>query len=455
MQQEQSFDHLSSHRGRVVGLLLGLAAIGVLAATPILVEQGSGGLTTLGLLFLCLAAFGFFAVGHVINSGLIWQMRLRRVFRAVSRRVGLTIKDDKTGRPIYPALRRMTGTGTAWTALIVPLTGQTVGQWEKATDAFSLALGETVRIANNGDGTLTMKVGFIPLESVDTPVRGDPTDNKTWRQRLGAIPVAVTETGQDFALPAIDTHILVVGESGAGKGSVIWSTLIGLVPAIRAGTVRVWGLDPKIVELAIGGGAPGVSSGFFYRYASNTADMVAMLNELVNDMMTRASTLSGKTRKFEPSVEYPMNVIVIDELAYLSVLLPDKKLQAEANKAVQTLLVLGRATGYMVIGAAQDPRKEVLSMRDMYPTRVALRMKSGMVDLVLGSGARAEGAYCDQIPDPREGGAGVAYVMGEGSHIPQKVRFTWPSDELIQRVAADLDAAADNKPDTGDNTEGE
>ncbi|GJF03609.1 hypothetical protein PSD17_25690 [Pseudonocardia sp. D17] len=393
------------------------------------------------MLVLLVVGFGSLGVGHLVRSGFLWELQQRRLFRHVCRRVGLTIKDEKSGRPIYPALSRMVGSSEAWSGRVTPLTGQTVGQWEKAADAFSLAMGASFRVSNNGDGTLTAKVGRTPLETTDARVIDTMTvDQRGWRSRLLNIPVAITEGGQRFDLPAIDTHTLIVGESGSGKGSVVWSLLVGLVPGIRAGVVRVWGLDPKRVELSIG-------RGFFYKYASTTDEMVAMMKELVADMMQRADQIAGKTRKFDPSPEYPMNVIIIDELAYLSSMLPDRKVAAEVNKALQTILALGRATGYMIVGAAQDPRKETIALRDMFPTRVGLRMKTGMIDLVLGSGARADGAYCDQIPDPKEGGAGMAYVIGEGSHVPKLVRFTWCSDDLIMRLSSTLDSSAADDTD--------
>ena len=48
------------------------------------------------------------------------------------------------------------------------------------------------------------------------------------------------------------THVLVAGATGAGKGSIIWSTIRGLLPAVRAGLVEIWALDPKLMELSFG-----------------------------------------------------------------------------------------------------------------------------------------------------------------------------------------------------------
>ena len=438
------FDHQDARTARALAALAGfvVVATAVVALVVTNLDNPSGtARALLALLVTVSLVLLFYATHRAHHAGLAWEWQHQRTYRAVCARKGLTTKNDDGGVN-YPRLRQLVGNDRAWSAVIVPLRGQSLTDWEKSAEAFSLAYGSVgVRFSDNGDGTLTVKAGYMPLESAAPVVReGLPAnDGRTWRDRLGAIPVAITEGGNTFTVPAIDTHVLVVGESGAGKGSVVWSLLINLAPAIRAGVVRVWALDPKRVELSIG-------KGFFYRYASGTEEMVTMMQELVDDMMTRADSLAGQTRKFDPSPEHPLNLIIIDELAYLSSMLPDKKLSAEASKALQTLLVLGRATGYMVVGAAQDPRVETLRFRDLFPTRIGLRMKSGMVDLALGSGSRAAGALCDMIPDPRNGGAGVAYVMGESSHIPQLVRMTWCSDELIKQTSATLLPPPDTLP---------
>jgi hypothetical protein len=78
-----------------------------------------------------------------------------------------------------------------------------------------------------------------------------------------------------------------------------------------------------------------------------------------------------------------------------------------------------------------------LSYRDLFPTRVAMRLQKPMVDLVLGAGMYEAGAQCDLIP-PRQAGAGVAFVVDESSTLPVCVRMSWCSDDLIRATAARL-----------------
>jgi len=159
----------------------------------------------------------------------------------------------------------------------------------------------------------------------------------------------------------------------------------------------------------------------------------------VGELLERNKQIQGKARKITPSPAMPLNVIVIDELAYLSAMVPDKKLRDRGQVAIGTILVLGRATGYSLVGCSQDPRKEVLGFRDYFPTRVALGMPSPMVDLVLGEGAWDAGAKAEQIP-LREAGAGCAYVLEETSNKPLLVRAAWCSDEAIRMMLANPQA---------------
>jgi hypothetical protein len=63
-----------------------------------------------------------------------------------------------------------------------------------------------------------------------------------------------------------------------------------------------------------------------------------------------------------------------------------------------TLTTQGRAVGYAVVAALQDPRKEVMPIRNLFPDRIAMRLdEPEQVDMVLGDGARDRGALADLI----------------------------------------------------------
>jgi DNA segregation ATPase FtsK/SpoIIIE, S-DNA-T family len=383
------------------------------------------------------------AVARAPQAGLGFEYQVRRRFRAVCREKGLTKKAGD--RVLYPPASRLSGNRQGFRLTVRPLVGQALADWERAAAVFTMAYGATgTRVRNEGDGTLTLLVGYQRLDAHEftapavstgaamvSTATTEGTNSIPWRDRLARVEVGTAEGGRPYLLPLIGSHVLVAGETGAGKGSLIWSLLLRLVLAHEAGVVRFWGLDPKRMELAIG------RSFFGDRYAADPVAMVELLEAAHAEMHRRADHLAGVARRFEPSEAHPLHVLVVDELGYLSALLPDRKLRARAEEALQGVLVLGRAVGFVVVGALQDPRKETLSFRDLFPTRVAMRLQKPMVDLVLGHGMYEAGAQCDLIP-PREAGAGVAFVVDESSTLPVCVRMSWCSDDLIRATAARL-----------------
>jgi S-DNA-T family DNA segregation ATPase FtsK/SpoIIIE len=96
----------------------------------------------------------------------------------------------------------------------------------------------------------------------------------------------------------------------------------------------------------------------------------------------------------------------------------------------------GRSVGVCVVGALQDPRKDVISLRNLFSTRIALRLdESDQVDMVLGDGARDRGALADEISPLPAIGAGVGYVRLEASPDPVRVRAAYVTDTDIIAMA--------------------
>ena len=165
------------------------------------------------------------------------------------------------------------------------------------------------------------------------------------------------------------------------------------------------------------------------------AEFARMLEDAVVVMRRRQSALRGVTR-----LHTPERGGAADPGGRRRARLPDRLRhrpgrQARIASALSLLLSQGRAVGVTVVGAVQDPRKEILSMRDLFPTRVALRLsEADHVGLVLGQGARDRGARCDQIPESLPG---VGYVGIDGVAEPVRVRFAHVTDADIAQMVAD------------------
>src|SRR6266498_2478300 len=136
-----------------------------------------------------------------------------------------------------------------------------------------------------------------------------------------------------------------------------------MLPAMAAGVVRVLACDPKLMELAFGRALFDRHG----RYAADPADIAALLEDAVADMQARAARFAGKQRDHIPTPEFPFVVVLVDEIAFLTAYQADRKLRERTLAALATLTTQGRAVGYCVVAALQDPRKEVMNIRNLFP----------------------------------------------------------------------------------------
>src|SRR5258707_6423122 len=147
-----------------------------------------------------------------------------------------------------------------------------------------------------------------------------------------------------------------------------------------------------------------------------------MLESAVSGMQARAGLLAGKQRDHTPTTEHPFVMVLVDEVAFLTAYHPDKNLRDRVKAALATLTTQGRAAGYCVVAALQDPRKEVMSIRNLFPDRIAMRLdEPPQVGMVTGGGARDRGATADLISSDPAIVARVAFVRLETDPDPVRV----------------------------------
>jgi DNA segregation ATPase FtsK/SpoIIIE, S-DNA-T family len=352
----------------------------------------------------------------------LWVYELR--WRAVMTMSGLA-KRYRDAEAV-PRLRKVVSTHWCDRVLIRLLVGQCIEDVERVAPELAHSFGaRDCRVYEHRPGWLWLELPTRdPLTAVvpalPVPEFADPA----------AVAVGLREDGEPWSIRVLGTHLLIAGATGSGKGSVLWSLLRGLAPGIRDGWVAVWAIDPK------GGMELGPGRALFTRFCGEDFRAMAdLLDEAVAVMQDRARRLAGVTRLHAPTPEEPLILVVVDEVATLSAYLPDRKLRERMANALGLLLTQGRAVGVSVIAALQDPRKEVLTLRNLFPARVALRLdEPGQSDMVLGDGARDRGARCDRIPDSLPG---VGYVRLDGVREPSRVRAAYVTDADIAAMAAE------------------
>ncbi|TYC07314.1 cell division protein FtsK [Actinomadura syzygii] len=381
-------------------------------------------------------------VRWVVRPALSWWRRVsvyRRDWQPVLVTAGLS-KVHK-GREYLPSLVRVRSGPTSDRVLVRMLKGQAPDAWEKVSANLAHGFGASLVRVRDGDRPGRIWLEFVRRDALAEPLPALPIPDAA-DVDLSGLKIGRQEDGSPWRLRLLGTHVLIAGATGAGKGSVIWSTIRAVLPLMLGGLVEVWAVDPKRMELSFG-------RVLFERYGRYSDDprggMVELLEAAAQDMNARAERFAGVTRSFTPSREFPFRVVVVDELAFLTAYCPERDLRKRAESALAILTSQGRSVGYCVIGAQQDARKEVNNLRNLFPDRIALRLdEDEQVDMVLGDGARDRGALADQISSVPEVGAGVGFVRLETSPDPVRVRAAYVADADIRAMVAlalpDVDA---------------
>lgn len=318
------------------------------------------------------------------------------------------------------------------------LPGQTLDDWADMADRLAQSFAvEACRIHSTSDVQILALWALRrdPLTEPIRPVEPECID-------LDGLEVGRAEDGTAFRLGLLGHHLLMVGATGAGKSVVIWSLITQLAAGLIDGTVRLWVIDPKGgMELA-----PGQALFERFAYGSTATDadgaglweeeFAVLLEDAVAVMRERQDRLRGVTRLHQPTPGEPLIVIIIDELASLTAYVSDRGLRKRIDAALSLLLSQGRAVGVSVVAAVQDPRKDTIPVRDLFPTRICLRVtEPEHVTLTLGAGSRAKGAHAERI---RHDLPGVGFVQIDGLPEPTRVRFAHITDTDITALVANI-----------------
>ncbi|MBE1874835.1 FtsK/SpoIIIE domain-containing protein [Myceligenerans pegani] len=382
-----------------------------------------------GLLF---GAWAAIAPGAYRRSRLrVWYVRRwltgtpalwgRKGSEAVGTAAGLGVRQPDGG-VLVPGIKVRFAPGAAVLRLNV-VVGQTVDDIVRAASRIVTAYGA------HGHELRPVKPGVVDLvlftvARLAARTATMPADHVD-PFRVGVVTAGRRRDGGLLDLIVRGRHTLVVGATGAGKGSVLWSVAGGMAPAVHAGFVRLWGVDLKQgIEVDTG-------RALFGHVAYDAREAVRVLEALVQVMQERGARMRGVSRNHAPTPDEPLHVLVVDELADLMAYSGDFEIKREAERLLSKLLTQGRALGVVVVGCVQNPRQEALGgTRNLWPQKVALRLDSDVeTDMVLDAAARLAPAH-----EINKNDQGTAYLVTEDG-TPTLVRFDYWPDDLIRAAA--------------------
>ncbi len=359
-----------------------------------------------------------------------WTAYRGRRWRGVLDDCDLTREQRRTGTILTPRVLRVRAVTPSIDTLSVRMVrGQDADTFTERAPALADALGaHRVAVTRARPGVLSMVVERrMPfphtLPATPIPASSDLVD-------LRALDIGDNERGEPFTLCVRRKHLLVVGASGSGKGSLLQNQLRAMGPMIRDGLVRIWVIDLK------GGTETDRGAALYHRWATTMDAAVALLTDFRDSMIARQAWMRAeKVRSCPVTADTPLELLVIDEMAMLTAY-GDRTAVREALRLLAEVLTQGRAADHTVAGYVQEPTKDVVDVRDLFTTRICLGVTAAShVDMALGDGARDRGALADQIPGD-EAHAGIGFVIDPITRLPIRFRAGFVTDHDIDELAA-------------------
>jgi S-DNA-T family DNA segregation ATPase FtsK/SpoIIIE len=254
-----------------------------------------------------------------------------------------------------------------------------------------------------------------------------PTVDKLRLSIFDPIHIGLDEFGTRVRLALMFRNILIGGEPGAGKSSLL-NLLVAHAALSMDCTLCL--LDGKQVELGLWERCADVFVGPDITHA------IATLQRLQTVMDNRYAYLKNdQRRKIGPGEGVSAILLAVDEIAYFSATVGDRKTQDQFSALLRDLVARGRAVGIMVAAATQRPSSDIIptSLRDLFAWRFAGRCTTDVSsDIVLGHGWANRGFTANSI-SPSNQGAGL--LIAEGG-LPQLVKAAYLSDADIRAIAA-------------------
>jgi len=145
-----------------------------------------------------------------------------------------------------PKVVSVRSTGCVDVVRVRMLPGQTLTDWAASAPRLAQTFGALdCRVRSVPGRVHDLALWFLRSDPLTTPVEPFEVAGTCEGLDLAALPVAVGEDGRVHRIRLLGAHLLVVGATGSGKGSVIWSLVCALARGSAMGWFRSGRLTPR------------------------------------------------------------------------------------------------------------------------------------------------------------------------------------------------------------------
>lgn len=233
-------------------------------------------------------------------------------------------------------------------------------------------------------------------------------------------------------------HILIAGQTGAGKSSCINSILTSIMMRATPEQVRLILVDPKLVELTQYAKIPHLLTQVVTdpKKAANALGWAAAEMERRYEVLSEIGVrdIDGYNRMFQsgelevkfPEREFkrmPFILVVVDELANLMLVAAK-----EVENSINVLAAKARAVGIHLVLATQRPSVDVITglIKSNIPARLAFAVTSATDSKVI----------LDQVGAEKLTGKGDMLLLAAGATHPQRIQGSWVSESEVRAASA-------------------
>jgi S-DNA-T family DNA segregation ATPase FtsK/SpoIIIE len=246
-------------------------------------------------------------------------------------------------------------------------------------------------------------------------------------------------------LPNLATfpHVLIAGQTGAGKSSCINSIVTSLLMRTTPDEVRIILVDPKRVELGQYNGVPHLLTEVVTnpKKAANALDWAVREMEMRYDLLADVGVrdITGYNAMYDrgdlPTVDdpdpdtgktydrLPFIVVVVDELADLMMVAA-----RDVETSICRLAQMARAVGIHLVIATQRPSVDVITgvIKANIPSRLAFSVSTLADSRVI----------LDQPGAEKLIGKGDMLMLTASSSRTERVQGAWVDEDCVRKVVA-------------------